>query len=78
MKIQIDLKSAFVGLIIGVATMFSIGAETSSAEVGRYRIETGNSRGSGFVVIIDTQTGKVWPDTMANWTGADRAFWAAK
>jgi hypothetical protein len=79
MKIQIDLKSAVCGLIIGVAAMFVMAAEDSSSnQVGKYRIETGTSRGAGFMVIIDTQTGKAWVDTAANWSGSDAGFWNAK
>ena len=62
MKIQIDLKSAVCGLIIGVAAMFALGNGTSSEDVGRYRIVTNfnGTPGSAYALIVDTVTGKVW------------------
>jgi len=57
MKIQIDLKSAVCGLIIGVAAMFALGADSSpSSESGRYQI----SAGSGLAFIVDSTTGQAW------------------
>ncbi|HEY1717078.1 MAG TPA: hypothetical protein VGH42_02140 [Verrucomicrobiae bacterium] len=60
MKIQIDLKSAVCGLIVGVAAMFAIGADSSSNQVGRYQIQTCPGNPSGYAVVLDTATGKVW------------------
>ncbi|MEJ0091760.1 MAG: hypothetical protein WDM80_18675 [Limisphaerales bacterium] len=57
MKIQIDLKSAACGLVVGVATMFVLGANSSpSMPVGRYQIATGQNSS----VIVDTTNGKAW------------------
>ena len=56
MKTQIDIKSALCGLFVGVLAMFAIGAGTSSNEVGRYQISTGQS----YSVMVDTITGKAW------------------
>ena len=67
MKIQIDLKSAVCGLIIGAAAMFVMGADSSSPnQVGRYQIQTCPGNPTGFAVLVDTETGKVW---MANGGG---------
>lgn len=60
MKIQIDLKSAVCGLIVGVAAMFALGADSSSYQVGRYQIQTCPGNPNGFVVLVDSTTGKVW------------------
>jgi len=64
MKITIDLKSALCGLIVGVATMFVVGAGTSSNPAGKYKIVTGFSGNQGYVVMVDTQTGEAWSDEL--------------
>lgn len=57
MKIQIDLKSALCGLIVGVAAMFAIGAgDSPSSVIGRYQITSA----PGFAVLVDTATGRAW------------------
>jgi len=80
MKTTIDIKSAMLGLAIGVVAMLAIGAEDSlSNTVGRYQVETCPGNPSGFVVLVDTTTGKVW---MANGSGnqlrSDPDFFAPK
>ena len=55
MKTQIDLKSAGLGLLIGVVSTFAIGAGTDNNN-GRYQV----SCGAGFSVMVDTQTGQAW------------------
>jgi hypothetical protein len=83
MKIQIDLKSALCGLIIGVAAMFAIGAGTSSNPVGRFQVETGASAiNGGYAIILDTQTGQAWMQLAGMETdwGNNKAdkFWSEK
>ena len=56
MKIQIDLKSAAIGLIIGTTAMFILGDATRPNEIGRYQVSSARE----FVTIIDTQTGEAW------------------
>ena len=56
MKTQIDIKSALVGILIGILAVLAVGAATNSNQVGRYQI----SSGDGFSVMVDTQTGKAW------------------
>jgi hypothetical protein len=64
---KIDLKSALGGLIVGVLAMFALGAATSpNDEVGRYQIQTCPGNPTGYAVLLDTATGKVW---MANGAG---------
>lgn len=73
MKIQIDLKSALCGLIIGVAAMFALGADSSSSSVGRYQISAGQSS----ALIIDTLTGQAWafqPTSTAQWRNDGNFF----
>ena len=56
MKTQIDIKSALIGLLAGIATMLAVGASSSAPTVGRYQV--GGTASQGFVV--DTVTGQVW------------------
>ena len=56
MKIQIDLKSILCGLIVGVAAMFVMGADSSSNESARYQISSGTTG----TVMVDTKTGQAW------------------
>jgi len=76
MKIQIDLKSALCGLIIGVATMFALGMD-SGGSTGRYQVSSG---GQGSAIMVDTITGKAWsfqPTSSAQWRN-DSSFFDAK
>lgn len=56
MKTKIDIKSALLGLLAGIAAMLATGASSSSHTVGRYQV--GGTASQGFV--IDTVTGQVW------------------
>jgi hypothetical protein len=60
MKTQINIKSAFYGLVVGVLATLAIGAGTYSSATGRYQIATEGN----VALVIDTQTGKVW---MQSW-----------
>jgi hypothetical protein len=76
MKIQIDIKSAVCGLIIGVAAMFALGMDSGGA-AGRYQVSSG---GQDSAFIIDTITGKAWafqPPSTAQWRN-DSGFFDAK
>ena len=65
MDTKIDLKSALLGLLLGVGTMLAIGAAYSSGHNGRYQGVMGTT-GAG-CMLVDTVTGKVW---MANSTAS--------
>ena len=56
MKEQIDIKSALIGLLAGIAVVLAMGASFSIPTVGRYQV--GGTASQGFVV--DTMTGQVW------------------
>ncbi len=56
MNIKIDIKSAMVGLVLGMLVMLIIGAAAPPASVGRYQI----SGTSGHGMVLDTATGEVW------------------
>jgi hypothetical protein len=76
MKAQIDMKSVLCGVALGVLAVFAIGAATSSNEIGRYQV----SSGQGCSVIVDTRTGQAWgfcPPTTAQYK-TDANFWDAK
>jgi hypothetical protein len=80
MKTQIDLKSALLGLLAGIAVMFAVGAGTSSNPVGKYQIQATYDGGKGFAVLVDTQTGEVWGMAGGNDWGGNKggAFWGPK
>ncbi len=57
MKNKIGLKSLLCGVVIGVAAMFVMGAESSSSNsVGKYKVAVCN----GYALILNTQTGEAW------------------
>ena len=71
MKTQMDFKSVFCGLVIGVLAMLAIGAGMVTNETGRFQVATAGNVG----LVIDNQTGKVWmrcwPSTAELKTDAD-------
>jgi len=63
MKTQIDIKSAAIGLIVGIAAVLAIGAADSTNSDGRYQVSVApgsNPSQAGFAIMVDTQTGKAW------------------
>jgi hypothetical protein len=80
MKTQIDIKSALLGLAIGIITMFAIGAGTSSNPAGKYQIAAASAPNGAFFAVVDTQTGEVWGvDSTREWGNAKASqFWGAK
>ena len=57
MNHPIDIKSALIGLCLGVTAMLALGASSpTSGPVGRYQIAGTATHG----LVIDTATGKVW------------------
>lgn len=78
MKAQIDIKSALLGIVVGMLTIFAIGAGTSSNAVDKYRVAGASAPNGSFFVIIDTQTGQAWgSDSVGNFKD-DRSFWEPK
>ncbi len=76
MKSNIDLKSIITGLVVGIAVMLVLGAESRSNYNGRYQV----SSAQGFAVIVDSQTGQAWGFGTANTTQFrnDPNFWDVK
>jgi len=56
MKTQIDIKSALIGLLAGIAAMLALGASSSTHTVGRYQVGGTASQ----ALVVDTATGQVW------------------
>ena len=56
MNTKIDIKSALIGLLLGVLATAGIAAASSSAQAGRYQIAGTGSYG----LVLDTATGQVW------------------
>ena len=60
MNNKIDIKSAVIGLGIGILAMLGIAATSSSGSSGRYQIIGIGNHG----VIIDTDTGQTWQSSL--------------
>lgn len=73
---KIDLKSALLGLLIGIGTMFAMGAGESSPNEGKFQVATGNS----IVVILNTETGQAWYSNLqrSGYMGETGGFWDKK
>jgi hypothetical protein len=56
MNVKIDIKSALLGLALGIAATVAVAATTSSGSVGRYQIAGTANHG----LVLDTITGQVW------------------
>ncbi len=55
-KIELDLKSVLMGAAAAAVLIFSTGATSPVANVGRYQISVGGDRAG----IVDTVTGQSW------------------
>ena len=72
---KIDTKSMLCGLIVGIIAITAIAAvENNSEPVGRYQ----TAAAAGFVVILDTQTGKAWGATPPGVPTTHDGFWEKK
>ena len=78
MKSQIDIKSALLGILLGVLAVFAIGAGASDNPTNKYQIiGIGNGTGGWAAIMVDTQTGKAWgTDIQKDWKHGD--FWDLK
>lgn len=58
MKVEIDLKSALLGLALGAVSVIAVGAAAAPAAspIGRYDC----SAAQGMLMILDTATGQAW------------------
>lgn len=76
MTTKINLKSLLGGVAIGVLGILAVGAANPDNPTQRYQISTG----TGFAVIIDTTTGKVWGANLsaANFNTTQAGFWDSK
>lgn len=82
MNTKIDIKSAAMGLMLGVLIMLCMAATTSTGNpVGRYQAVTSvNNGGIGGTcsLVIDTMTGKVWIGYSTPNGRTDEMFYKAK
>ena len=82
MNTKIDIKSAVIGLVVGVLLTVGVAATTSSgSSVGRYQIvSNANNGGQGgsHSLIIDTLTGKVWLGYVPSTGRSDDDFFQPK
>jgi hypothetical protein len=56
MKTTIDIKSALIGLLLGVLAAVAVAAATSAGQTGRYQVAGTGNHG----MVLDTATGRVW------------------
>ena len=56
MNTKIDIKSAVLGLVLGVLVTVAVAASTLPGPVGRYQIAGTANHG----LVLDTATGQVW------------------
>ncbi|HYV26008.1 MAG TPA: hypothetical protein VFA77_00610 [Candidatus Eisenbacteria bacterium] len=56
MNTKIDIKSALIGLLLGIVTTVAIAAASSPGQIGRYQVSGAGS----FGLVLDTATGQVW------------------
>ena len=75
MKIQIDIKSALVGLGCGAVVALLVAAASPTGPVGRYQIAASHEQG----MVLDTVTGKVWSHFFIPGSGkTDNSFYDPK
>ncbi len=78
MNLKLNLKSALLGLAVGVIAMLVVAATDSPNPVGRYQV----AAGSGFITIVDTTTGQAWGANLAapapGFQGVQAGFWEKK
>lgn len=56
MNHRIDIKSALLGLLLGVLATVAIAAASGPGQVGRYQV----AGTANFGLVLDTATGQVW------------------
>jgi ABC-type phosphate transport system permease subunit len=82
MNTKIDIKSAVIGMVVGVLVTVGIAAETAPiTRVGRYQIvSNANNGGQGgsHSLVIDTVTGRVWMGCLPSSSKSDDDFFQPK
>ncbi|MHC1763350.1 MAG: hypothetical protein AB9869_03445 [Verrucomicrobiia bacterium] len=75
MNTKVDIKSALLGLLLGVIATAALGAVSSASQVGRYQIGGTSNQG----LVIDTVTGRVWSAYFGSSAGtANKSFFEPK
>ncbi len=82
MKMKIDIKSAVIGLALGILVSFGVAATTpASSPHGRYQIVSNvnnGGQGGSHSLILDTMTGKAWVGYVSSSGKSDDDFFQPK
>jgi len=63
MRLVLDGKSVAVGLFAGAALVASLGAmQKDEPQVGRFQIAGTGGQSGGDAYVVDTATGRIWPE----------------
>ena len=76
MKTTIDIKSALIGLTLGIVVTVCVAAASKShGPVGRYQVTASHAHG----LVVDTATGKVWTYFLGTSSGGvNQSFYEPK
>lgn len=75
MKTKLDLKSALLGVGLGIVITLGVAATTAPGLVGRYQVGGTGNHG----LVIDTVTGQVWSAYLPAHEGkTDAGFYTPK
>jgi hypothetical protein len=75
MNNKIDIKSALIGLLLGILATVTIAATSSSGQTGRFQVAGTGSH----AVIVDTSTGQAWSTFLSSGGGrTDALFYHQK
>ena len=75
MNTKIDIKSALIGLGVGVLVTLGIAAASSPGSVGRYQVAGTGNHG----LVLDIATGQVWSGYFSSTEGkTDADFFKSK
>jgi len=59
MTLKIDIKSLVFGLVLGIAILLGLGADSEENKLGKYQIDMAVGRTHVYYAKIQTDTGKV-------------------
>lgn len=59
MTLKIDVKSLILGLVLGIAMLLGLGANSEENKPGKYQIDMAVGRTHVYYAKIQTDTGKV-------------------
>jgi hypothetical protein len=62
MNTKIDVKSALLGLVLGVIATAATGAVSSPTQIGRYQVAGAGNH----AIVLDTVTGQLWANDVTS------------